>query len=607
MKVCVSLLLAVATASAQIYSPKVLRAGQPDSTDLRAFASEICRRAGATTDRQKAEAIWRYFLTDGRFVTPGFWYHIAGWAYEEPTGEVLDPMKLLNSYGFGLCYQVAPLLEAVWEAAGFSDARVWFITGHTVAEVYYDGSYHHYDSDLMGYNEVGGRVVSVEEIERNPALFLSLKATSDPWYPGDVRAGVMRDVAELFSTTKDNWLFPFTRYAQGHTMDFVLRPGERMVRYFQPENPRGFYLPYKYDGHSWSEFPTEVTRYHIRTEDGPHSQRDERKWGTGVLEYRPPAPQPVYEISSPYVIIDAEFSADSPVTAEVSTDEGATWRAAAEDIAKSEHGRHTAVSGSYRYLVRFREPAPKNLLIRTRFQLNPRSLPGLAPGRNEMKYMASAPVVRRELAVASNRALRMVNARQIDEGGQRYLLPKTEGPMELVFALDADAGFDAGARFLDLRDGIAPDKFTAETRKVQPYIAERVSGSIAWSTDPDGPWQPLWDYAAPRETDRVLRWPEVDRSVRELPAGAKKVYIRYRAEGLAIDTLRLASLTRGKPGNEPLQITHVWREAGRERRHVERITDPTRNWTYAVDAGGSDVRNESIAMEVIRRSEIDNR
>jgi hypothetical protein len=85
-------------ASGQVYSPRVLVAGQADSTDLTRFADGILRQAGARTPRERAEAVWRYFLTDGRFVKAGFWYHIAGWAYEEPGGEVLDPLKLLNSY-----------------------------------------------------------------------------------------------------------------------------------------------------------------------------------------------------------------------------------------------------------------------------------------------------------------------------------------------------------------------------------------------------------------------------------------------------------------------------------------------------------------------------
>lgn len=126
--------MAALNSEAQVYSPKVLAKGQVDSSDLRRLAEGIYAQSGARTPRERAEAIWRFFLTDGRFVAPGFWYHIAGWAYEEPVGEALDPLKLLNSHGFGLCYHIAPVLEAVFEAGGFEDARVWFLTGHTVGE-----------------------------------------------------------------------------------------------------------------------------------------------------------------------------------------------------------------------------------------------------------------------------------------------------------------------------------------------------------------------------------------------------------------------------------------------------------------------------------------
>ena len=196
------LILFASTSHAQVYSPKVLHKGQPDPTDLGRLAEGIYAEAGAQTPRERAEAVWRYFLTDGRFVKPGAWYHIAGWAYEEPSGEVLDPLKLLNSYGFGLCYQIAPLLEAVWKAGGFEDARVWFLTGHTVAEVFYDGAYHYFDSDMMGYNPIGRGAVkqlpvaSVHQIEQDGRIFLSklksptevdMTAVDQPWYPGDVR------------------------------------------------------------------------------------------------------------------------------------------------------------------------------------------------------------------------------------------------------------------------------------------------------------------------------------------------------------------------------------------------------------------------------------
>ena len=46
-----------------------------------------------------------------------------------------------------------------------------------------------------------------------------------PWYPADVRDGAMAGLADLFTSTKDNYLFPSTRYATGHDMSFLLRPG----------------------------------------------------------------------------------------------------------------------------------------------------------------------------------------------------------------------------------------------------------------------------------------------------------------------------------------------------------------------------------------------
>src|SRR3974377_1379596 len=86
--------LVTGPAWAQVYSPKVLTRGQVNTSSLQEMAKGIYEQAGAVPPRLKADAIWRFFLTDGRFVPPGFWYHIAGWTYEEPQGEVLDPLKL---------------------------------------------------------------------------------------------------------------------------------------------------------------------------------------------------------------------------------------------------------------------------------------------------------------------------------------------------------------------------------------------------------------------------------------------------------------------------------------------------------------------------------
>ena len=645
-------MLAVAlavTAAGQVYSPKVLLKGQPDASDLRSLAEGIYAQANAHTPRERAEAIWRFFLTDGRFVKPGFWYHIAGWAYEEPMGEVLDPLKLLNSYGFGLCYHIAPLLESVWKAGGFADARVWFLTGHTVAEVYYDGAYHYYDSDMMGYNSLGQGsprqlpVASVHQIEEDGNIILSkLKgpkevdpaAVEAPWYPADVREAAIGGLASLFTTTNDNWLFPFERSPQGHSMSFELRPGERLTRYFQPEPAGSYYLPYKSTGREWEEFPQEVSAYRIKTADGPQSQKDDRRWATGLLEYRVPirgdATQ-VFEVHSPYVIIDAQFefdavlSAGQTLTIETSTDAGrtwlpagtlrgphqGTWQAEPAVLTSSLHGRRTAVSGAYGYLVKVTKAAGAlhGAWLRTRIQLNPRTLPELAAGRNEVVYTAGPAVVRRSIpANPSN----VTGARYVSDGAQGYWVPTSEEPGEFVFRLNGPegrplGGFDVGARFLDLSAGLAPDKFTAEVRKVPPLPATHPSASIAWSASPGGPFHTIWEYDPSLKwkdgiaIDRTLRWPEVDRHV--VVSGTHAVFVRYRIRDLALDHFRLASQTSGDGNASPLDVTHVWKENGTVKTFTQRIPAGANRSRYAVEIPqGAKVTNEALIFECIARS-----
>ncbi len=641
-----ALLCFAAALGAQVYSPKLLRQGQPDSTDLTKFATAIYAQANAQTPREKAEAIWRFFLTDGRFVKPGFWYHIAGWTYEEPAGEVLDPIKLLNSYGFGLCYHIAPLLEAVFEAGGFADARCWFLTGHDVAEVFYDGAYHYFDSDMMGYNIAGdgpfrGKPVSsVSDIARDANIILGKLSmpnkvkpgvVDDPWYPADVRAKAMPDLAALFTTTADNYLYPYTRYSPAHSMDFVLRPGEKLIRFFEPEEPGLFYLPYKFDGKQWTEFPQEFAEFHIRTADGPRSQKDNRLWATGRIEYTPPSipdeAVTVIEMPSPYVIIDAQFtlgadlrSEDSCLRVETSTDGGKNWALAGERnghyhgiwtaepaiLAKSAHGRLTAVSGSYGYKVRITKAGTvslKSVQLVSRIQLNPRALPAIQTGENRFVYSAAAPIRRIAIPAPLDQSPGQ-DFELVNQSGQKLLCPAGGNTGEVVYGLDAEGsalrGFDAGARFLDLRDGLAPDKLTAETRHAD-ITSPTGDASIDWAVSPSGPFHPLWHYPeeiAWRDDDPVkqlLLWPEIFKHVGDLPAGTKRVYVRFRSSGPALDTIRLAVYAEAPPPRGLVRLAQIWLEGGVRREHVEDVEATSRGREFTIQAGAN-VKNEAVIL-----------
>jgi hypothetical protein len=94
-----------------------------------------------------------------------------------------------------------------------------------------------------------------------------------PWYPADLREGAIADLVSAFTSTMDNWLYWADRYPQAHSMEYVLRPGERLIRYFMPESEGLFYLPFKFAGKSWAEFP----RRWLNSTFGPWMARGARK------------------------------------------------------------------------------------------------------------------------------------------------------------------------------------------------------------------------------------------------------------------------------------------------------------------------------------------
>ena len=127
--------------------------------------------------------------------------------------------------------------------------------------------------------------------------------------------------------------------------------------------------------------------------------------------------------------------------------------------------------------------------------------------------------------------------------------------------------------------------------------------SLSWATSPGGPYTVLWRYQQPEwrdgdAIDRTLLWPEVDRQVRLLPAGTKRVYVRYQIDGMAIDDFRLAAIAPQLGSKGILEITHVWREFGTQRKYVERIPAPGAERRYTVNASPQAViTNEAVMFE----------
>ena len=237
-------------------------------------------------------------------------------------------------------------------------------------------------------------------------------------------------------------------------------------------------------------------------------------------------------------------------------------------------------------------------MLRTRIQLNPRTLPALGAGRNDLVYKAGPAIVRRAITSAPSH---VANARYVSDGAQGYWVPAAEGTGEFTFRLPGPmVGFEAGGRFLDLSSGLAPDKFTAEVRKVTALPATHAEAAIAWSKSPDGPFQTIWEYDPHLKwrdgiaIDRTLRWPEVDRHI---AVSAAEIYVRYRIRDLAIDNFRLAVETNGR-GESAIDVTHVWRENETAKRRTQRIPAGSGSYQYVVEIpSGVKVVNEAIIFE----------
>ena len=139
---------------------------------------------------------------------------------------------------------------------------------------------------------------------------------------------------------------------------------------------------------------------------------------------------------------------------------------------------------------------------------------------------------------------------------------------------------------------------------VAPWPAKNApdpEASIAWAPSPQGPFKTLWTYDPKlawkdgQPINRTLRWPEVDRSVRNLPAGTQRVYVRYQIRGMAIDDFRLAAISPAAPSQSTLQITHLWRENGQPQKHSQFLAAPQ---LYSIQTSPeATIVNEALILE----------
>jgi hypothetical protein len=122
-------------ARGQVCNVKIVTDASPDYHDLPSLIHSTTSRW--QTPEEKCWAIFYWNHIARRQTNP---MHLHGMA-------LTDPIRQFNDYGYTMCSTISGINQSIWEHMGLKH-RYWDISNHTVAEVFYGGRWHMYDSSL---------------------------------------------------------------------------------------------------------------------------------------------------------------------------------------------------------------------------------------------------------------------------------------------------------------------------------------------------------------------------------------------------------------------------------------------------------------------------
>jgi len=323
------------------------------------------------SDADKARAIWDF--------ARGHRYHCT-------TGddEVKDTVKMLNVYGYTLCWDEAYTLSNLWQAAGLKIRR-GLPHGHCTTEVFYDDTWHLLDSDehLLVLGRDNETIVGETEISRDHDL---MKRSHGYGILSPENRAVSESAASLFCYAGGR---AGTRPRIGdHRMDLVLRPGEALTWGWKNQGRyHGYGAPpprFCNGALTWSPpldstFARWTEAAQSATSDGECLTADSVTW----------------RLQSPYVIVGGELElvlGASAATVDLSRD-GNSWTTVADNASGAVNiklDEHFANDTPATYSLYLRLTGAGHCLSRLQIELTlqmaPLSLPGLHLGDNMVSY-----------------------------------------------------------------------------------------------------------------------------------------------------------------------------------------------------------------------------
>jgi hypothetical protein len=544
--------------------------------------------------------------------------------------QIRDPVKLINVYGYGYCGILGPTIAGVCEQMGIGPSRTLTLPGwhHVVGETFYDGAWHYLDLDVRAaFRRADGRLASMVEAQRDDVL----------WRQSDRRLFFPLDpidqVRETYRTTPVNHYYG--HHYSGHTMDYILRQGETLTRWWTPQQGRWHHdAAYHEDeyfrglfqreprgpkckhagwtihthGNGRFVYRPDLTSRSSDFDDGVYDFDNVVVSPNGLTLQKPGRGFAIFEVRSPYVIVplvgDMTTTADDREASvvkldatgahlAVSIDNGLTWIDSPDN--RREYDLTSHVSGRYAYLLKLSlagQPAEalvRNLDITTWVQLAPASLPGLRNGVNRMEFRNGDHygLQTRVTEIHPNGNDRSELLKYLHEPPADYdparkterikgeLLVKVQAPPRSKIAW-----FSAGGNF-NAQQGEA----AGQTRNRMEYALEAPRDFTEFYRADVPAGQAHWHYNA----DRVLK----------LNAPSRKVYLRYTGDP-GVNNVRIyAHSVDDVPAVEsPVVITHEWSENGERKSKSVTLDDAG---TYEV-VTHVDSENVSIEMSVPSKS-----
>lgn len=618
-------------------SPWVTSEHVADTSSMEAFAehAEWKNLAG----QPRALAIWKY-LTDNETGV----YHFNP-AREGPDRRdmqlhvVRDPVKMLNSYGYGFCGAFGPTTAGIFEGAGFEKARAIGIPGsnHCVTEVWYDNDWHYFDVDLRGvlFESDGKTVASIQDIVDQPDLFTKPSRKVLPFFTNDPDLSIY---ARGYTEKPVDHFYAWS--SGGTTMDYRLRRGETFTRWWQPRDGRWAHQDEDVRGDFWRKLlerepygaKSNHANFSVWThgnglfdyqpvlkkgcgdfEDGVFFQSNVVLTDNGVTVAKGGGGEVVFEVNSPYVIVpkvgkledrsdDSEasivqFTSHGNVRTSLSLDFGRTWTnvepttAGLLDLTPSLRER-------YQYLLKFtltgepKEVVLKSLRMQTWVQVAPASLPRLKQGVNRLRYqngdkhgLATTPWMQSPFLGDREKIGQYWKGEPRDFDPNRFQ-SRVKGEMELVFPAPP------GRRI----EWMSVGGFFAAHRREH---ANKTANEIWYATDDADDWQQVYKSEVPDWNDHWHYGWDGDMRFSE---PVRQVRVRYVGNpGVNAVRVNLHSSRSEPSATSPVSVTHGYELDGKL---VEKHFEFSGANDYSIECPGTP-KNIFIAFQVPSDSDDD--